>query len=136
MAEIGQQTIGIALRAKRGPGRIFLVTDAMSLTGSDEQRFTLNGREIIRSEGALRLADGTLAGADLTMIAAIAYMHRSIGLPLDEVLRMAALYPAEALGAPDRGHLRRGAAADFAVLSDDLEVRSTWIGGNQVFAAG
>ena len=125
-------TIGIALRAKRGPGRIFLVTDAMSLTGSDEQRFTLNGREIIRSEGALRLADGTLAGADLTMIAAIAYMHRSIGLPLDEVLRMAALYPAEALGAPDRGHLRRGAAADFAVLSDDLEVRSTWIGGNQV----
>ena len=32
--------IGIALRAKRGPGKIFLVTDAMSLTGSPEQSFT------------------------------------------------------------------------------------------------
>lgn len=126
-------TIGIALRAKRGPGRIFLVTDAMSLTGTDLQRLTLNGREIIRSEGALRLADGTLAGADLTMISAVSYMHRTIGLPLDEVLRMAALYPAEALGVPDRGHLRRGAAADFTILSNGLEVRSTWIGGNPVF---
>ncbi|HEV7274933.1 MAG TPA: N-acetylglucosamine-6-phosphate deacetylase [Devosiaceae bacterium] len=126
-------TIGIALRAKRGPGRIFLVTDAMSLTGTDRQRLTLNGREIIRAEGALRLADGTLAGADLTMIAAVSYMHRTIGLPLEEALRMAALYPAEALGVPDRGHLRRGAAADFTTLSVDLDVRSTWIGGNEVF---
>jgi N-acetylglucosamine-6-phosphate deacetylase len=128
-------TIGIALRAKRGPGRIFLVTDAMSLTGTDAQRLTLNGREIIRADGALRLADGTLAGADLTMVAAVAYMHGTIGLPLTEALRMASLYPAEALGAPDRGHLRRGAAADFVILTDELGVAATWIGGEQAFAA-
>jgi N-acetylglucosamine-6-phosphate deacetylase len=129
-------TIGIALRAKRGPGRIFLVTDAMSLTGTDAQRLTLNGREIIRADGALRLADGTLAGADLTMVAAVAFMHRTIGLPLAEALRMAALYPAEALGVTDRGHLRRGAAADFVVLTDELAVAATWIGGNETYSSG
>jgi N-acetylglucosamine-6-phosphate deacetylase len=129
-------TIGIALRAKRGPGRIFLVTDAMSLTGSPEQNFTLNGRLIHRANGALRLADGTLAGADLTMVDAVAYMHRTIGLPLEEALRMAALYPAEAMGIADRhGQLRRGAVASMVHLSDDLKVRATWIGGTQAFAA-
>lgn len=127
-------SIGIALRAKRGPGQIFLVTDAMSITGTDWQSFELTGRTVYRKDGALRLADGTLAGADLTMIDAIRYMHETIGLPLDEALRMASLYPAMAIRTDaTHGHLRRGARADFAVLGDDLSVRSTWIGGSKVF---
>lgn len=128
-------TIGIALRAKAGPGRIFLVTDAMSVTGTDATEFTLNGRTILRRDRALRLDDGTLAGADLTMIEAIAFIHRTVGLTLDEVLRMASLYPAEALGATRHGHLQPGAVGDFVHLGTDLSVRSTWIGGRRVFAA-
>ncbi len=127
-------SIGIALRAKRGPGQIFLVTDAMSITGTNWESFELTGQTVYRKDGALRLANGTLAGADLTMIAAIRYMHETIGISLDEALRMASLYPAMAIGSEGtRGHLRRGARADFAVLGDDLSVRSTWIGGARVF---
>lgn len=127
-------TIGIALRAKRGPGQIFLVTDAMSPTGTDWTEFDLTGQTVYRKDGALRLADGTLAGADLTMIDAIKYVHRTIGVPFDETLRMASLYPAQALGVSSTyGHLNRGARADFVLLSDDLDVRSTWIGGSKVF---
>jgi N-acetylglucosamine-6-phosphate deacetylase len=127
-------TIRIALQAKTGPGRIFLVTDAMALTGTDQQTIMLNGRPIHRANGALRLADGTLAGADLTLIDAIAFMHRTIGLPLEEALRMASTYPAMALGVADRhGALRRGAAADFVHLTDDLTVGGTWIGGETVW---
>jgi len=133
---VHRASIGIALRAKQGPGRIFLVTDAMSMTGTDLKSITLNGRTIIRSEGALRLADGTLAGADLTMIDAVKFMHKRIGLSLEEALRMASTYPANALGVGQHmGHLRAGAAADFLHLSDDLSVRGTWIGGASVFAA-
>lgn len=129
-------TIGIALRAKHGPGQIFLVTDAMSITGTDWESFDLTGRTVYRKDGALRLADGTLAGADLTMIDAITFMHRTIGVPLEEVLRMASLYPARALGIePAYGHLKRGARADFVSLSDSLAVKSTWIAGARVFAA-
>ncbi len=43
--------IRTALRAKRGPGRIFLVTDAMSPMGTDMTSFFLNGREIFRESG-------------------------------------------------------------------------------------
>lgn len=129
-------SLGAAIRAKRGPGRLFLVTDAMSPIGTQMEQFTLNGRTIQRADGALRLADGTLAGADLTMIDAVRYMHRTIGLELAEALRMATLYPAEAMQIADQyGHLRRGARADMVLLSDDLEVKTTWIGGKEVFAA-
>ena len=128
-------TIGIALRAKRGPGRIFHVTDAMSLTGTDEQSFELTGRTVYRKDGALRLADGTLAGADLTMIDAITFVHRTIGLPLEEALRMASLYPAMAIGVDrERGQLKPGARADLVHLGDDLDVRRTVIGGETVWS--
>lgn len=126
--------IRIALRAKSGPGRIFLVTDAMSQTGTDIRTLTLNGRTITRADGALRLADGTLAGADLDMIDAVEFMHGRIGLPFEEAVRMATLYPAQAMGIEtEYGHLQPGAVASFVHLSDARQVRSTWIGGAEVY---
>jgi len=127
-------TIGIALRAKRGPAKIFLVTDAMATIGTDMASFRLNGRTIHRKDGSLRLDDGTLAGADLDMISAVRFMHDKIGLELDEALRMASTYPAEAMGVADRhGRLGKGMAADFVQLSDELSVQSVWIGGERAF---
>ncbi|MEO6012714.1 MAG: N-acetylglucosamine-6-phosphate deacetylase [Devosia sp.] len=120
----------IALRAKREPGRIFLVTDAMSLTGTDATSFELTGRTVYRRDGALRLGDGTLAGADLTMIDAVTYIHRTLGVALEEALRMASLYPAQALGvANERGTIARGLRADLVHLDDGLKVQQTIIGG-------
>ena len=129
-------TIRIALRAKNGPARIFLVTDAMATIGTEMTEFTLNGRTILRRDGRLTLADGTLAGADLDMISAVRFMHREVGLDLAEALNMAALYPAQAMGL-DRSHgrLAKGARADLVHLSDALDVRTVWIGGQKVFAA-
>lgn len=128
--------IGVALRAKRGPGRIFLVTDAMAPLGTDMTGFRLNGREIFRKDGRLTLADGTLAGADTDMMACVRFMHRHVGLDLDEALRMASLYPAEAIGMTGRkGRLTHGHDADFTALDASLSVAATWIGGRPAFAA-
>ncbi len=129
-------TIGIALRAKQGPAKIFLVTDAMATIGTDMTSFMLNGRTIHRKDGRLTLADGTLAGADLDMISAVRFMHNTIGLELGEAVRMASLYPAEAMGVSDRhGRLRRGAAANMVLLSQELAIGSVWIGGQRVHQA-
>jgi N-acetylglucosamine-6-phosphate deacetylase len=128
-------SIGVALRAKRGPGHIFLVTDAMSVIGTSVESFELTGQTVYRKDGALRLADGTLAGADLTMADAIAYVRRMLGLTLDETLRMASLYPANVLGSPTLGRIAAGGRADLVHLSDDLSVRGTLIAGEQVWPA-
>ncbi|WP_439138165.1 N-acetylglucosamine-6-phosphate deacetylase [Roseicyclus sp.] len=62
-------TLKIALAAHE-TGAV-LVSDAMALTGSAADRFTLAGREVHRRNGRLELADGTLAGADLTLVKAV-----------------------------------------------------------------
>jgi N-acetylglucosamine-6-phosphate deacetylase len=129
-------TIAIALRAKRGPARIFLVTDAMATIGTHMSSFTLNGRTVYRREGSLRLGDGTLAGADLDMISAVRFMHRTIGLELGEALRMASTYPARAVGQSQHlGRLTKGMRANIVALSDDLDVASVWIDGVRSFKA-
>jgi N-acetylglucosamine-6-phosphate deacetylase len=129
-------SMGIALRAKNGPGRIFIVTDAMSTIGSDQTSFFLNGREIFRKDGRLTLADGTLAGADIDMLASVRFAHEKLDLPLDEALRMASAYPADAAGvAARKGRLLPGLDADFVLLTEGLDMAATWIGGHCVFQA-
>ena len=120
----------VALRAKRGPGRLFLVSDAMPPAGAPGNRFTLSGRAVTRHGGALSFDDGTLAGADLTMDAALRFAVGALEQPLDEALRMASLYPAAMLGQGGvRGRIAAGYAADLVLLGDGLDVRRTWIGG-------
>jgi N-acetylglucosamine-6-phosphate deacetylase len=126
----------IALRAKQGPGHIFVVTDAMSPIGTDVTSFTLNGREILRRDGRLTLVDGTLAGADIDMLASVRFLHGTLDLPLEEALRMVSRYPAEAAGlAGKKGSLKPGFDGDFVVLTDALDMKSTWIGGKLVYQA-
>ena len=118
--------IDIAMQAKRGPGRLFLVSDSMSQAGTAMASFTLNGRTIHRAGGALRLADGTLAGADLTMDAAVRWMHRQFGADLGLVLQMAGRFPALAIGDDDLGRIRPGGRASFIHLDANLAVQRVW----------
>ena len=116
--------------AARPRGRMMLVTDAMPPTGTDADSFELNGRTIYRRDGRLVLADGTLAGADLDMATAVRNAGTLIGLPLEESLRMASLYPAEFLGMEsERGRIVPGWRADLVLLRADLTVKGTWVEG-------
>ena len=125
--------MGVAFRAKQGPGKIFIVTDAMSTIGTDDTGLLLNGRQIYREGGRLTLADGTLAGADIDMLSSVLYVHRQLGFPIEEAIRMASLYPAEAMGIGDRhGRLLPGYAADFILLEPSLSIRSVFVDGAEL----
>ena len=120
----------IALRAKQGPARLFLVSDAMPPAGSMDDTFTLNGRTVTRRGGRLTLADGTLAGSDLTMDRAVRFAVEHLHQPLAEALRMASLYPAQFLRLDaDRGRIAPGFSADMVLLDGNLSVRAAWIAG-------
>lgn len=91
-----------AWASKVGPGRIFLVTDAMAAAGTDIAEFSLGGRTIHRRGGQLTLADGTLAGADLDLTTALRVMVQSVGVSMEEALAAATRIPAELIGHPGR----------------------------------
>ena len=133
---VNPASMGAALRAKQGPGRIFIVTDAMSTIGSDLTGFFLNGREIFRRDGRLELANGTLAGADIDMLSSVRFVHETLGVALEEALRMGSAYAAEAMRVDDRkGRLAAGYDADFVILTDTLEMAATYIAGRCVYTA-
>ncbi|MDR3517205.1 MAG: N-acetylglucosamine-6-phosphate deacetylase [Azospirillaceae bacterium] len=120
----------VMIAAKR-PGKLFLVTDAMSPVGTDAERFVLLGQTVLRRDGRLVSEDGVLAGADIDMAQAVRNCVSLLGLPVTEALRMASLYPAEFLGLDHRlGRLAPGFQADLTLLDGDLSVLATWVGGD------
>jgi len=126
-------SMAVALRAKQGPGRIFLVSDAMATAGSDIESFTLNGREIRRENNRLTLADGTLAGAHLDLTTAVRNLVELCSIPLQTALAMATSMPAGLIG-KDReiGTFQPGARADMVLLSKDLKLISVYREGGKV----
>lgn len=122
--------IKIALRAKQGPGRVFLVSDSMSNIGTSMTKFLLAGRWVHLEGQRLVRADGTLAGANLTMIGAVRFMVEQVGLDQAEALRMAAYYPAKVIGREkDFGSFATGTRADILHLSDQLQLINVWQNG-------
>jgi N-acetylglucosamine-6-phosphate deacetylase len=111
----------IALAAKP-KDKFMLVTDAMSPAAGGPDRFTLQGREVVARHGRLELADGTLAGANITMDMAVRYCVKTLGVPLADALCMASLNPAAFLGCDDEfGRIAPGYRSCLVHLNDDLE---------------
>ncbi|MCE8523984.1 N-acetylglucosamine-6-phosphate deacetylase [Ruegeria pomeroyi] len=125
-------SLGNAIRAKAGPGRVFLVSDSMATAGSDIDAFTLNGREIRRSGDRLSLADGTLAGAHLELAQAIRNVMAMAGLDVAAAVGMATRSPADLIGRVDLGRLAPGARADLVHLDDQVALRRVWRDGLEI----
>lgn len=122
----------VALACKRGPGLLFAVSDAMAVAGTTLDAFTLQGRRILRAEGRLTLADGTLAGADVSLPQAVRWMVRDAGVPPERALAMVTAAPAAVLGLRDRGRIAPGLRADLVHLGEDWGLRGVWRAGAPV----
>lgn len=108
----------IALRAR--PGGLFLVSDCMAVAGTTLTEFPLQGRRILRRDGRLTLADGTLAGADLRLDSAVR-VAVAAGADAAQALAMATSVPADLIGAK-AGRIAPGRAADLILLDADLHL--------------
>ncbi len=110
--------------------RIMLVTDAMATAASNVKHFALQGRQVDLKDGRLQLADGTLAGSNLTMDEAVRHCVNKTGLPLEDALRMASLNPAQFMGLGTKlGRVAPRYLASLVHLDDGLNVKNTWVEG-------
>jgi N-acetylglucosamine-6-phosphate deacetylase len=125
----------LAIRAKP-VGKIFFVSDAMAPSASDApQAFQLYGETIMVENGRCVNSEGKLAGAVLTMGAAVRNSIQKFGIDPAEALSMATAAPAAFLGLDTRfGKLLPGFDADIVALDTDWNVKSTWISGRQIAA--
>jgi N-acetylglucosamine-6-phosphate deacetylase len=129
----------IALRiavARKGCDRLMLVSDAMPLVGTDRTEFVLQRRTIRRDGNRLISADGTLAGAHLTMIQAVRTAVALVGLELSDALIMASRTPATFLGLEaEFGSIAPGFRADLVAFDATFAIIESWVTGRPTKAA-
>jgi N-acetylglucosamine-6-phosphate deacetylase len=113
---------------------LLLITDAMAAAGLGDGAYELGGLAVTVKAGVARLTEGdNLAGSTLTMIDALRFMVREVGVSVAEASRYASGNPAKSLGVADRvGSIAVGKQADLLLLSRDLDIQRLWIRGNEI----
>ena len=133
--------IRLAARAVR-PGRLVLITDAMTAAGMPDGRYELGSMRVDVAGGVARLAGGAepgvagaIAGSTATMASVVRHAVAA-GLPVTDVAAAASTTPARVLGLAGRtGALSPGLDADLVVCDEEFGLRAVmrhgeWLGGN------
>jgi N-acetylglucosamine-6-phosphate deacetylase len=119
------------------PAGVILITDAVRAAGLPEGEYMLDERSVTIREGAVRLADGTLAGSILTMERALQNLCTATGRSLEELWVTSSLNAARAIGVSSRkGSLEVGKDADLVLLDEDFQVSCTIVEGQMVYSNG
>ena len=114
----------LGMVARAAAGRVSLVSDAVA-TG-------LGGRSLTHGPDGARLADGTLAGGSAGLDHGVRSFAGIAGR--EPALAAVTEIPARLLGLDDgRGTLRVGGRADIVLLTPDLAVATTIVGGRVAF---
>jgi len=122
--------IRAALRALPG---LHCVTDATSATGMPDGDYRLGRQTVTKCLGAVRLADGTLAGSTLTLDQALRNLVLHLGLPLTQASAHVSTLAARYLGEHERGVIAVGAHADLVQLQGaTLQVQQVWVEGESI----
>ena len=118
----------------KGPEGIILITDSISATGMPDGNYTFEGMPVTVKDGAVRLADGTLAGSTLTMDRAFANFVAATGAPIAELVPCTSYNAAKNIGLGDhKGLLTPGYDADLILVDQNLHVKLTMVEGSVVY---
>jgi N-acetylglucosamine-6-phosphate deacetylase len=121
------------LAQAKGAGGVVLISDAVRATGLPDGAYTVGDRPAIHMDGAIRLADGTLAGSVLTLDRALHNLRAATGRPLADLWPAVSRNAAQAIGVDDaKGSLEPGKDADLVLLDPALKVVVTVAEGSIV----
>ena len=123
-----------SLMARQKPDRLVLITDSIAVAGLPDGPHDQMGATVIVDGIRCRFPDGTIAGSALTLDRAVRNFREHTGLPLWQVVNMAALHPAMSIGVDAaKGSLDPGKDADILITDPDFNVRATFVRGIRVF---
>lgn len=122
---VADEMVGLALRARPVPDRMFLVSDAMPTVGGPDS-FDLYGATLRLENGRLVNSEGSLAGAHVSQAEGLWRLVNVLGIDPEVALRMVVTIPARVMGLDDLATPVGRDLSDIAQLSDDLRFRG-WL---------
>lgn len=131
---VNPASANILMNAK-GRDKIALITDCMSAGGMADGDYKLGEFDVVVANGTARLKEGgNLAGSILKLKDAVKNIVDWEIADVFEAIQMASLVPAKSVGIDDVcGKLKIGYDADFIVLDQSLDLKSTYLNGEKVF---
>jgi len=117
----------------KGADHIALITDSLSLAGTDAKQGIMHSTEYVIEDGVCKLLDrsafaGSIATADRLLQVAV----QEAGISLTDAVKMMTAIPARIMGLENKGILAPEADADFAVFNDDFKILSVFAKGKKV----
>ncbi|NOY08777.1 MAG: amidohydrolase family protein [Spirochaetes bacterium] len=107
----------------RPHNRIVMISDAAPAAGlvPGSTEATMRGKKLfVKHAGVYEKDSGVLVGSGFLVKDSIAAVHRNHGIPLWEVVKMAASNPLKLLGIETSGSLEAGMDADISVFDTDF----------------
>lgn len=126
LVHVSREVLRFSMAAARG--RVLVTTDAVAAAGLGDGEVVTELGPLTVADGAVRLADGTLAGSTCPLDQMVRNVV-DLGVPLAEAVDMVTRTPARLLGRADVGALTPGGPADVVVLDDGLTVRQVFVAG-------
>ncbi|MGN6394564.1 MAG: N-acetylglucosamine-6-phosphate deacetylase [Mucilaginibacter sp.] len=123
----------------KGAKRTALITDAMRAAAMPPGESVLgglkNGLKVIVEDGVAKLPDrSAFAGSVATFDLLVRNMINLAGVPLMDVIEMAALTPARIMNIADRkGSLEAGKDADVVIFDDNINIEKTIVKGRLIY---
>ncbi|MCC7321353.1 MAG: N-acetylglucosamine-6-phosphate deacetylase [Rubellimicrobium sp.] len=124
---VTDELVGLAIRARRAPDLVFLVSDAMPSVGGPDH-FRLYDMDLHVQDGRLVNTEGSLAGAHVTMAESVARLIGTVGVAPRTALRMAVTIPARVMALPGLAALVGRRVEDVLHLAPDWTVAGTLAG--------
>ena len=117
-----------------GPERFLAVSDTTAALGTGAGRTRLGAQDVVVVDGAVRLADGTLAGSAASLSDCLAVLLATTGCSLADAVATATSTPARLVGDRTRGSLKPGRRGDVTLVdtTSGFDVVATVVGGEVV----
>jgi N-acetylglucosamine-6-phosphate deacetylase len=131
LIHLSKEAIRLVFKMKDS-NRIIFISDAMEATGLQPGQYDLGGLDVVVSEDAARLSDGTLAGSVLKLDEALQNVVLRCGIPFERVIPCLTATPAESSGLTS-GFLEVGKQADMVLLDERYNVVKTYKNGKLVY---
>ncbi len=120
----------------KGADHICLVSDSLSVAGESEGEYYIGSGEskqrIAIEDGVAVLPDLNTYAGSVTPISKMVKNLLGMKLPVEDILTMGTRGPAKVMGLTDRGDIQVGMLADFNLMTDELDIIDTYLGGERV----
>jgi len=121
----------------KGPDKIILITDSLSISGLSKGKYDIGVMTLnLNNENPhiARLEDGSLAGSTIPLIKAVQNFYENTSATLNQAIQMASYNPLRSLKLLDKkGSIEKGKGADIIIFDKYFNVKMVFIEGEIVF---